>query len=108
MSKAVNAFGLWSGMLGESKMDTMVEKVAKAICKRRNTKQCAAACLSHSSLIENCPSVLLVWGEDAKAAIQAMHEPTEEMVEAAFGKHNIKPNPFRTAWYNMIDAALKE
>lgn len=49
------------------------EAVARGMCKRRNTKQCAAICLSHSCLIPSgeCPSVLSVWGEDADAAIAA-------------------------------------
>ena len=30
-------------------------------------------------------------------------EPTDKMVEAAFGKHG-NPNPFRTAWIAMVNA----
>lgn len=103
MSKAVNAFGLWSGMLGESKMETMIERVAKALCINNHGNP-------EEKINVERTGFELRWHlyiKDAKAAIQAMHEPTEKMIEAAFGKHE-KPNPFRTAWYAMIDAALKE
>lgn len=40
--------------------------------------------------------------------IKAMREPTEEMIEAAFGKSDLTPHPFRTAWYNMIDCIIND
>lgn len=86
-------------------MSEMIERVAKAICKRRNTKQCASICFSHSSLNESCPEVLTVWKEDAKAAIQAMREPTEEMIDAT---NKVADGEITETWQTMIDAALKE
>lgn len=38
--------------------------------------------------------------------IKAMREPTDKIVEAAFGKSDLTPHPFRIAWYNMIDAII--
>lgn len=69
----------------------MIERVAKVWC------DCYGR--SHKDAIQ--------FHTRAEAVIKAMREPTEKMIEAAFGKHE-NPNPYRTAWYAMIDAALKE
>jgi hypothetical protein len=64
------------------------EAVARAMCKRRNTKQCAAICLSHSSLVPSgeCTEAQIVWGEDAGAAIARiaeMHQDEDGEAEIA-------------------------
>lgn len=53
------------------------------------------------------------WVELAKAAIQAMREPTEAMIEAGryvedgSGDYSIGKDPAINVWQFMIDAALK-
>ncbi|ASW06331.1 hypothetical protein [Rhizobium sp. 11515TR] len=74
---------------------TIIERAAKAMEERRR------------ELIGQ--PLARIWDELAKAAIEAMREPTEKMVEAGFdcvppfGDHN--PDK---AWRAMIDAALQE
>lgn len=58
------------------------EQIARALCKRRNTGQCAALCLRHSSLFTGkgqCPEALVIFGDDAVAilALFASAEKTE-------------------------------
>jgi hypothetical protein len=51
-----------------------IATVARALCKRRKTGQCAALCLSHSSLFTTgggCPEIEIVWRQDARAAYLA-------------------------------------
>jgi len=69
----------------------MVEKVARAMAERNN---------------DYCERGLLQWPayeDDARAAIEALREPTPEMVKAA-ELHTIGTP--RTPWQAMIDAAL--
>lgn len=75
----------------------MIERVARAInsnyphglnCSVPNCLACAGA---------NKDTEL-----QAKSAIQAMREPSEEMIKAGFGNQDVD------AWRLMIDAALKE
>ena len=52
--------------------------------------------------IRDCdPSAGATYEQAARAAIEAMREPTEAMLEAAFGN-----DP--TLWSRMIDASLEE
>ena len=49
--------------------------------------------------------------EAAKAAITAMREPTEEMVEASFDStyfQTARQSEIKNCWRLMIDAALKD
>lgn len=52
--------------------------------------------------------------ELARAAIEAMREPTEEMIEAAYypagepGDQSVSRSEAEETWHAMIDAALKE
>ena len=68
-------------------MTTMVEKVARAIALRDSTDECAMA----------------------RAAIEAMREPTDEMVTAAEMKMSrLARLQIRFLFETMVDAALDE
>lgn len=72
-------------------MSEMVERVARAIAEAR--------------FGIGCP----VDGDDriaARAAIEAMREPTDAMVDAAYGRE--RTGTERGNWRAMIDAALTE
>jgi hypothetical protein len=58
-----------------------IKRAAQAMCKRHNTHQCAAICLSQSSSFE-CPEQVAVWGEYAVAVLSTLAE-SEAFVEAA-------------------------
>ena len=68
-------------------MTDMIERVARALC-------------SYSEFMwqDNIPK--------AKAAIEALREPTEAMCNVSGYQHE-RDNAYRY-WHNMIDAALKE
>jgi len=74
----------------------MIERVAKAIINR--LKKAAYPTLE----IDDC---IASYDIIAKAAIQAMREPTEEMIDA--GAYDLDMT-VKTQYQNMIDAALKE
>lgn len=46
--------------------------------------------------------------DHAIAIVKAMREPTEKMIDAAFGKSDLSPHPFRSAWHTMIDSILND
>ena len=59
----------------------LLEIVVRAICKSEGTAQCAAICLSHSSLNTTngrCPEAMRVWGRKASAAIAAIDKVRKE------------------------------
>ena len=72
-------------------MDSMVERVARAICR-------------HEGDEEDWPC----WFGEARAAIEAMREPTEAMVDAFvwYGHGKTIGDVARIGWQSMIDAAL--
>lgn len=79
-------------------MSEMVERVAQAICGD-----------------DNPANILAVHRSRARAAIEALREPTEEMLSAAespaelFGQRFkwLSEDEARTVWNAMIDQALK-
>ncbi|PKA40473.1 hypothetical protein CWR43_28280 [Rhizobium sullae] len=76
-------------------MSTMIERVARAIC---------LAELPTDNKWELCVPA-------ARAAIEAMREPTDEMTSAMIWQVNDWQNERGTdqdVWYAPIDAALKE
>lgn len=75
-------------------MSLMVERVAKKIHFRRGKMPWPD---------KGCRICLL----DAKAAIAAMREPTEEMVKAGYDNAD-GSHLWREVWKVMIDAALKD
>lgn len=107
-------------------MDSMIEKVARAIAKASQER---AYGLYDYSMYEGKASPHQVWDERVRerilatedkeearnlyekltreyvaiSAIQAMREPTEEMLEMIHGDEEIV-----TAYQDMIDAALNE
>jgi hypothetical protein len=85
-------------------MSEMVERVARAIAKARHpgltwpTK-------SDPEYIQTVHTYL----RDARAAIEAMREPTEEMIKASNREWDGRMSHRSSgAWQVMIDAALKE
>ena len=75
------------------KMSEMIERAAKAICK------------THT----NSEATWRLYIKHAKAAIEVMREPTQDMVrlgEVAF--FDSSDFEVKDAWGRMIDAALKE
>lgn len=65
-----------------------IEAVARALCKRQGTAQCAAICLSYfaSDTREGkCPKALRVWGSQAEGAVECI---------IAFVKNN--PDAFKS------------
>ena len=71
-------------------MSEMVERVARAMAERAGFSW------------EHCTQEQ--WKSDARAGIEAMREPTKEMVRAAEANAGA---PYTYAYRDMIDAALK-
>lgn len=69
-------------------MSEMIERVAKAL---------------GGGDWDSCPNDRPRWREDARAAIEAMREPTEEMIEAA----NECEASWKSIWPAMLDAATE-
>jgi hypothetical protein len=76
----------------DEEMD-MVERVARAI-----------AAVNHEDDFDRSDEARRMFIEDARAAIAAMREPTEEMVKAQWSE----PTCGAEGWRAMIDAALNE
>jgi hypothetical protein len=86
-------------------MAEMIERVARAIC--------AASGSPDPDEIWNGHPLWEEFSDDARAAIEAMREPTEPMMQAAeseaeayFGNGQERLEP-EQVWRVMIDAALK-
>ncbi len=81
-------------------MTDKLEEVARAICAEQGRSWGAADASAHDR-----------WRDLARAAIEAMREPTDEMCAAADSLDVVNkgvlitPTPYR-AWQAMIDAAL--
>jgi hypothetical protein len=75
---------------------TMIEKVARAICK-----DCY---INFDKLTEKSKQATM---RNAKAAIEAMREPNEQMMKAGL-EINVNDDGFKVFYKAMIDAALKE
>jgi hypothetical protein len=80
---------------------TMVERVARAIYAERNRHS------RKSGPWDGCPPHLLEgYIAEARAAIESMREPTDEMCERVRGRFMALPPAARNCWEEMIDAAL--
>ena len=76
-------------------MNEMVKRVALAICKRR--------------FGSTGKHMWQEWTTEAEAAIAAMREPTEAMLDAAYNPESFGEDYYAKGIYRaMIDAALKE
>lgn len=81
-------------------MSEMIERVAKHIYDGRNGRGCKP--WGHLPRAHQEPYLV-----DARAAIEAMREPTEAMEEAALDVRPLMmPDTPRELWEAMIDAAL--
>ena len=69
---------------------TMIEKVARALAAKQETE-----------------NEFRFYMDSARAAIEAMREPTEEMLKSFYGDAPIE-QWLGNDWRDMIDAALKE
>lgn len=78
-------------------MSTMVERVARAICE------------ASGETFDICPGIHM---DAARAAIEAMMEPTEEMVKAGMDANprgrTISDSDLTAIYRAMFQAALKE
>ena len=86
--------------------DSMIERVARAICRANCTPDMSAEDIDCQE--ENAWDM---WVPEARAAIEAMREPTEEMLycgDAQISDWDRTHEDVRAAWHAMIDAALKE
>lgn len=102
-------------------MTGMIERVARAICEE-NVGECDTVCFGDSGTVfsEERKPRWQWWVPEARAAIEAMKEPTEAMLLAAtraeFSKSDSEGSwtewPERdaveAAWPAMISAALSE
>lgn len=75
---------------------SMVERVARALAKADRIEICSDASYEFSS-----------YGPKARAAIEAMLEPTDEMIQDYHLPH-VGPSDVDYIWRSMIDAALGE
>jgi hypothetical protein len=76
--------------------DTMRERVARAIAESHYPDKCVESMWQHMM-------------PDAIAAIEAMREPTEAMVNAGYDVgYSPDPLPCDAVWKAMIDAAISE
>jgi hypothetical protein len=98
---------------GVGGMNEMIERVARAICKQDGCNpddEGTTLTLAQYGNIKILPSggyCAPAWEfyvAKAIAAIEAMREPTEEMLEAG----PLEPYMDKDIWGKMIDAALKE
>lgn len=81
---------------------TMVEKVARALFARKVEEfVCDGSWEENASLHDD-------FRADARAAIEAMREPTDAMVDAARAHHEGHPYLPYSLFNSMIDAALNE
>lgn len=83
--------------MGENEM---VERVAKALYEATPFKETEGGYDAQSDLYRRSCRLL------ARAAIEAMREPTDAMVDAAYGRE--RTGTERGNWRAMIDAALTE
>jgi hypothetical protein len=79
----------------------MIERVARAICRSRNEDPDGP--LGLRGPVFNGP-YWMYYVQDARAAIEAMREPTPSMIDAAYEWTTDSPIHI---WNDMIDAALK-
>ena len=91
----------------------MIERVARVICKsgRFETGQGACALLCMDQLGDarrNCPHSGRLHGELAKAAIKAMREPTEKMINATDCIDPAEAQWSKEIWQDMIDAVIND
>lgn len=86
----------------------MIERVAFSLVNKARAKHNVPLFSSVESMIENLtPEGLTRYTEQAKAAIEAMREPTGEMCNAAYAQVLIEDSS-SSIFMAMIDAALKE
>lgn len=93
-------------------MSNVVEMVARAICSARMVAEQRGILAPSGAFLLHDEMVEIRWREyehDARKAILALREPTEEMVSAAFSEHDRCDGrtDLDEVWRNMIDAALK-
>lgn len=83
-------------------MESTIEKVAKAIMTARNDGGCQVVDWKAEEVDNPHVSQAI---RQARAAIEAMREPAEEQLRAAWDKVDSNIDDF---WRAMVDAALNE
>lgn len=90
-------------------MTDMIERVARALCRCRVSQ--SDYVLGWASVEQEVHYCWNEWTEEARAAIEAMREPTEDMLytgNAQIPDWDRQIEDVRNTWHAMIDAALKE
>jgi hypothetical protein len=84
----------------------MIERVARAICKSRFLDSGTG----DDGWDDASPEIRCDYRAEARAAIEAIREPTDAMVERAVGEFSGYPRAaiFRAIFIHMIDAVLAE
>jgi len=97
-------------------MSEMLERVAKSICKSRTCE--GIACCEWPAQMgrrHNCPVTRGAYDDAARAAIEAMREPTQKMRLAGIAEWS-RPDPtpehestlvFNAVWRAMVDEILR-
>ena len=88
-------------------MSEMADRVARALCAADQVQSCEgdSRCING----DQCPYPVL-----ARAAIEAMREPTEAMIDAAYfpagesGDSSVSRADAKETWRSMISAALDD
>lgn len=83
---------------------TMLEKIARAICKARGNDPDAGANIFYKST--QLPAQWQTFEKEARAALEAMRDPTPEMV--LIFPHAEGRVTYKEVYSAMIDAVLKE
>ena len=81
-------------------MSEMVEKVARAICRASGFEP------DHTDHLDRVFWTL--YTQEARAAIKAMMEPTEKMIEAGDYQNKHAVLQIRATWFAMLTAALED
>lgn len=88
---------------------TMIEKVARALYERESKRRKHTVGSNILLPWDECKTAFM---EDACVAIEAMRDPSEEILNAFGGHYGFSPPENRDKalpkWHAMIDAALKE
>ena len=87
-------------LAGQTETSEMVDRVAKAINAAGMAWLAKHMLAKHITMTWDVPDEVF-----ARAAIEAMREPTPEMTKAAWAKY--EQGHLKTAWRLMIDEAMK-
>lgn len=89
-------------------MSEMEERVARALCHAIGVPEDGLVADNRSALDDLKPAWVTQLPK-ARAAIAAMREPTQEMINIGVSTINfLRPEDLKLAWQTMLDVALQE